>query len=80
MPQEKKPFSFEIIETIGVISLGSNGWKKELNLVSWNGNKPKYDIRDWDDTHEHMSKGITLNGADLLELKKLLDGTSTILE
>lgn len=27
---------FEIKETIGVISESTKGWKKELNLISWN--------------------------------------------
>ena len=25
-----------------------NGWKKELNFVSWNERAPKFDIRDWE--------------------------------
>ena len=36
---------FEIIKSIGVLSESSNGWKKEVNIVSWNGGDPKYDIR-----------------------------------
>lgn len=51
---------FEITEHIGVITTYQTGWQKELNIVSWNGGPPKYDIRDWDPEHEHMSKGITL--------------------
>lgn len=38
---------FEIIKSIGVLSESSNGWKKEVNIVSWNGGDPKYDIRSW---------------------------------
>ena len=51
---------FEIQKELGVISEGSKGWKKEVNLISWNGAAPKYDIRDWDPEHEKMGKGITL--------------------
>lgn len=40
--------TFEITEHLGVIAAYSTGWKKELNIVSWNGGAPKYDIRDWD--------------------------------
>ena len=47
--------TFEITEPIGVIANYATGWKKEINLVSWNGGAPKYDIRDWDPDHEHMS-------------------------
>lgn len=66
----QKEFTYEIKEYIGVIANQQTGWKKELNLVSWNGTAAKYDIRDWDPEHEHMSKGITLH-AD--EMKKLLE-------
>ena len=43
---------FEIVKNIGVLSESSKGWTKELNLISWNGREPKYDIRDWDPEHE----------------------------
>ncbi|QTM98315.1 hypothetical protein ERJ70_02680 [Sediminibacillus dalangtanensis] len=64
---------YEIIETIGVISESPKGWKKELNLVSWNGRDPKYDIRDWAPDHEKMGKGITLNKEEAENLKKALE-------
>ncbi|WP_153464488.1 YdbC family protein [Sediminibacillus terrae] len=64
---------YEIIETIGVISESPKGWKKELNLVSWNGREPKYDIRDWDPDHEKMGKGITLTKEEAENLKKVLE-------
>jgi len=51
---------FEIIEHIAVISESSKGWRKELNLVSWNGAAPKFDLRDWSPEHEKMGKGLTL--------------------
>ena len=66
-------FNFEIIEELGVISEGSKGWQTELNLISWNGNAPKYDIRSWSPDHENMGKGITLTGEELAELKSILD-------
>jgi len=47
---------FEIIKNIGVLSESSKGWKKELNLVSWNDRDPKYDLRDWDPEHEKMGR------------------------
>ena len=36
---------FDIVEEIGVLSENAKGWRKELNLVSYNGAKAKYDIR-----------------------------------
>ena len=51
---------FEIKETVGVIAESAKGWKKELNLISWNGKEAKYDLREWAPEHEMMGKGVTL--------------------
>lgn len=50
----------------------SNGWTKEVNLISWNGGAEKYDIRDWDANHEKMSRGITLREEEVEKLLELL--------
>ena len=63
---------YEIKEELGVISESLKGWRKELNLVSWNGGEPKYDIRDWAPGHEKMGKGITLTKEEVQKLYKLL--------
>lgn len=63
---------FDIVEEIGVLSENAKGWKKELNLISWNGAAPKYDIRDWAPEHEKMGKGVTLTKEEILDLKKLI--------
>ena len=64
-------FSYEIKKHIGVISEGSGGWTRELNLISWNGKEPKFDIRDWGPEHEKMGKGITLSAKDVKALQEL---------
>ncbi|HUM83505.1 MAG TPA: PC4/YdbC family ssDNA-binding protein [Lachnospiraceae bacterium] len=64
---------FEIKQEIGILSEGSKGWTKELNLVSWNGADPKYDIREWSPDHEKMGKGITLKKEEAKKLKELLE-------
>lgn len=64
---------FVINELIGTLSESPIGWKKELNLVSWNGKEAKYDLRDWDPEHKKMSKGITLTAEELGNLKELLN-------
>ena len=69
-----RDFKYEIVKEIGVLSEGSKGWRKELNLVSWNGADPKYDIRDWAPEHDKMGKGITLTKEEAAKLKELLDG------
>lgn len=58
-------FSYEVKETLAVLSESTRGWRTELNLVSWNGNEPKYDIRSWNDDHTKMGKGITLTDEEL---------------
>ncbi|MEI3598206.1 MULTISPECIES: YdbC family protein [unclassified Oceanobacillus] len=63
---------YEIIENIAVLSESPKGWTKELNLVSWNGRDPKYDLRDWAPDHEKMGKGITLTKEEVLKLKESL--------
>jgi len=65
---------FEIKETSGVLSESAKGWKKELNLISWNDKEAKYDIRDWDPEHKKMGKGVTLNIDELKALKEILNG------
>lgn len=66
--------TFDITEHIGVLSESTKGWKKELNLVAWNGGNSKYDIRDWAEGHEKMSRGITLNKDEVKALSDLLNG------
>lgn len=64
---------FEIIQTIGILSESPKGWRKELNLISWNGREPKYDLRDWSPDHTKMSKGVTLEKDELANLKEILN-------
>ena len=63
---------FDIVKHFGVISEEKGGWKKELNLVSWNGRAPKIDIRDWAPEHEKMGKGVTLTEGEAAQLAELL--------
>ena len=63
----------KITKHIAVLSTQRGGWSKELNLVSWSGNDPKYDIRGWNDEHTKCTKGISLSSAELSELKDTLN-------
>lgn len=65
-------FRYEIIEEISVLSESSKGWRKELNMISWNGASPKYDIREWAPEHEKMGKGITLSDEEIKNLADVL--------
>ena len=64
---------FEITEHLGVLSTSAKGWTKELNLVSWNNREPKYDIREWDEEHKMMGKGITFSTDEMAILKEIIE-------
>lgn len=64
---------YEIKKTIGIISEGKKGWKKELNFISWNDKEAKYDMRDWNEDHSKMGKGITFTKDEALKLVELLE-------
>ena len=65
--------TFEIKETIGILSKNAKGWTKELNVISWNSREPKYDIREWSPEHGKMGKGLTFTKEELKTLKTLLE-------
>ncbi|KAB3534799.1 hypothetical protein F8154_08025 [Alkaliphilus pronyensis] len=64
---------FEIQQSFGTLSESTKGWRKQLNLVSWNNRDPKYDIREWDPNNEKMGKGVTLSKEELKALKEILN-------
>lgn len=64
---------FEIEKELGAIAESAKGWKKELNLISWNEKEAKYDLREWAPDHEKMGKGVTLSTEEIKVLKKLLN-------
>ena len=72
-----KDIQFEIVKEIAVLSTSDSGYTKELNLIAWNGNVPKYDIRSFSPKREKCGKGITLTKAEakslLAALKKELE-------
>jgi len=67
-----KEFQYEIVRQIGALSESPSGWRKELNLVSWNGNAPKYDLRDWGPDHLRVGKGAVLTAEEAKALLALL--------
>jgi hypothetical protein len=64
--------TYNIEKTLGVLSEEKSGWKKEVNLVSWNNRNPKIDIRDWSPGHEKMGKGVTLTKEEAVKLVEFL--------
>jgi hypothetical protein len=60
--------AFDIVKTVAVLSQDRTGWRKEINLVSWNNRAPKLDIREWAPGHEKMGKGVTLTTEEAAKL------------
>lgn len=67
-----REIQYEIVKEIVVLSTGDSGYTKEINLISWNGKEPKYDIRSFSPNREKCGKGITLNADEAAALLKAL--------
>mgnify|MGYP002798766042 FL=1 len=71
-----KEIQYEIVKEIAVLSTSDSGYTKEINLISWNGKEPKYDIRSFSPNREKCGKGVTLTEAEagklLAALQKVL--------
>lgn len=63
---------YVIKENLGNLSTRT-GWNKQLNLVSWNDKTAKFDIREWSDDGDKMTKGITLSLDEMVRLKEILN-------
>ena len=61
---------FTIIETLIEFPKSGRRWHKELNLMKWGSNEPKYDLRGWNDDHTEMTKGVTFTVDELDFLKR----------
>jgi hypothetical protein len=70
--EEAKELKFEIVRKYGFLSDRGSGWRKELNVVSWNEREPKLDIRDWNEDHSRMSKGVTFTRDEAVKLYEYL--------
>ena len=64
-------FEYEIVKTLGVIT-ERNDRVLEANIVSWNRNTPKIDIRWWENDHEKMYKGVAMTDEEAETLYKIL--------
>ena len=67
-----REIQYEIVKEIAALSTGDSGYTKEINLIAWNGNEPKYDIRSFSPNREKCGKGITLNADEAAALLKAL--------
>ena len=69
----EKNITCEIVEPIAVLSENEKGYTKEINLVSWNGAEPKFDIRNWHPGRERSGKGITLTKEEIMNLMDAME-------
>ena len=76
MMEKKYRVDWKEIEEIVELYRSQGGWTKELNLVSWNGDQPKYDVRWWNDDKTRLGKGFTFTKD---ELEIMYDTLSTVL-
>ncbi len=70
-------FKFEIVKKLGILSESENGWRKEVNMVSWNERPARLDIREWAPDGQKMRKGITFSEKEIVELKTVLSEVVT---
>ena len=66
-----KEFSYEIKEQLAVLSKDGDN-TLEANMISYNGYKPKLDIRKWDRKENKLLRGITLNEDEAKALLSVL--------
>lgn len=67
--------TYDIHAKYGVIGTNqTSGWKREVNVVSWNGREAKLDIRDWKQNHQKMGRGLTFTGTEAMALRDILNG------
>ena len=65
--------TFEIKKKFGVIGVSTKGWKKELNLVSWDNRHAKLEIREWSEDNKKMGKGVTFSKDEVIKLIEILN-------
>ena len=72
-------FTYEIVKPIAVLS-DSGTLTTELNIISYSGNEPKYDLRKWrtGTDGKKMQKGITLTRAEVSALRDVLNSLGEI--
>ena len=64
----KQEITYTLVQQLCVLE-ERGAWNLEFNVISWNGEEPKYDI-PWNTDHSRCGKGITLTEESL---KRLVD-------
>lgn len=64
-------FNYEIVRHLATLSDDGYGHTLQVNFISYNGGKPKLDIRRWQG--DRMFKGVALNDTEAEALYKALE-------
>ena len=76
--QPESGFDYRVVKHLATLSMYGIT-TKEINLISFRGSKPKYDIRSWyeEGNTKKMGKGITLSSDEMsLLVQAYLEGGS----
>lgn len=68
MARQAQEITCKIVQHLCVLEERNAGWNLEFNIVSWNDEEPKYDIRPWNEDHSKCGKGIALTEENLKAL------------
>ena len=63
---------YEIIKKIGVLEGDPEGYRIEMNIVSWDGRPPKLDVRKWQPNGKPAG-GVCLGEKGLHELRTMIE-------
>lgn len=63
--------TWDVIEHLGDVA-EKGRMKLEVNVVSWNNNPPKIDIRCWNDDYTQMKRGTTLTEEEAERVYQIL--------
>lgn len=76
----KKEFEYKVIKEIGTLSESPNekGYDKVVSVISWNGGKPKLDIRMWNKDRSKMGKGVSLSCEECYFLRDILNDDNNL--
>ena len=68
-------FTFDLQQHLATLS-DSGKLSTELNIISYSGTEPRYDLRRWRQTRngeKRMQKGLTMNAEELRKLRDILN-------
>ncbi|MBP3392346.1 MAG: hypothetical protein J6L76_06125 [Clostridia bacterium] len=68
----RKPIQCTLKHHLGTLRESDKGWRREVNIVSWEGAASRLDIRDWSKNKDRSSKGVTFTRKEVERLRDML--------